>query len=319
MFTIPHKTAAIILLSTITLTLSSCSNRPVNKIDDLSTASTNAILQQNVERTTAGLVRGINENGIFRYLGEPYAQAYEHFVPAQKATPWTGIKDATKYDPRASQGSISGLGETKDQLGTDNNAQNLNVWTPGLDDGRKRPVMVWLHGGGFSTGSANEENYDGANLSLKGDVVVVGVNHRLNTFGFLDLSKYGDKYKYSANIGIIDIVDALKWIRDNIEHFGGDPNNVTLFGQSGGCAKLLALMSSPYAEVLFNKGIVQSGATETMGVVFNSKKASSRLTENILAKLSISDKNIEDIQTVSVDKLQTAATPQRLWQKQDLS
>ena len=269
-------------------------------------AAENGIMS-GIAKTTAGLVQGTKENGIYRYLGVPYAEAKERFVPAEQVTPWEGVRMATSYGPMSPQGSISGIGGADDQSGTDNNSQNLNIWTPGIHDGKKRPVMVWLHGGGFSTGSANEEGYDGTNLSSEGGVVVVGVNHRLNTFGFLDLSAYGDKYKYSANVGIMDIIDALQWIKDNIEEFGGDPDNVTVFGQSGGGAKVLALVTSPYAKGLFHKGIVQSGATETMGVVFNSQEASTRLTENILKRLNISADNIEDIQNVSVDALQTAA------------
>ena len=269
---------------------------------------TNNQNEDGIAKTTAGLVQGTKENGIYRYLGVPYAEAKERFVPAEKVTPWEGVRMATSYGPMSPQGSISGIGGADDQSGTDNNSQNLNIWTPGINDGKKRPVMVWLHGGGFSTGSANEEGYDGTNLSSEGDVVVVGVNHRLNTFGFLDLSAYGDKYKYSANVGIMDIVDALQWIKDNIEEFGGDPDNITVFGQSVGGAKVLALMTSPYAKGLFNKGIVQSGATETMGVVFNSQEASTRLTENILKRLNITADNIEDIQNVPVNELQTAAT-----------
>ena len=261
-----------------------------------------------IVRTTAGLVQGTNENGIYRYLGVPYAQAEERFVPAEEAAPWDGVLVADSYGPMSPQGSISGVGGSGDQSGTDNDCQNLNIWTPGVNDGQARPVMVWLHGGGFSTGSANEAGYDGENLSREGDVVVVSVNHRLNTFGFLDLSDYGDKYQYSANVGMMDIVDALEWIQDNIAAFGGDPDNVTVFGQSGGGAKVLALMSSPYAEGLFDKGIVQSGATETMGVVFNSQEASTALTENILDILGITAGNIEDLQTVPVNELQAAAT-----------
>lgn len=119
--------------------------------------------------------------------------------------------------------TTAGLGNAVNQEGTDNNSQNLNIWTPGVNDGKKRPVMVWLHGGGFSTGSANEEGYDSENLSCSGDVVVVSVNHRLNVFGYLDLSAYREKYKDSANVGIRDIVASLEWIQDNIEGFGGDP------------------------------------------------------------------------------------------------
>lgn len=235
---------------------------------------------ETVVQTTAGLVQGTNEDG---------------------------IRIADSYGPISPQGVISGLGDAGSQEGTDNNSQNLNIWTPGVEDGEKRPVMVWLHGGGFSTGSANEEGYDGENLSRSGDVVVVSVNHRLNVFGYLDLSAYGEKYKDSANVGIRDIVDSLEWIQDNIEAFGGDPDNVTVFGQSGGGAKVLALMTSPYAKGLFHKGIVQSGATETMGVIFNSQEASTRLTENILEKLDITEENIEAIQTVPVEELEAAA------------
>ena len=194
----------------------------------------------------------------------PYAEAKERFVPAEEVEPWEGVLVADSYGPMSPQGVINGVGGEADQSGTDNNCQNLNIWTPGVNDGEKRPVMVWLHGGGFSTGS--------------------------------------------ANVGMMDIVDALQWIQDNIEAFGGNPENVTIFGQSGGGAKVLALMTSPYAEGLFEKGIVQSGATATMGPVFNSQEASTRLAEHILERLEIDPQNIEEIQTVPVEELQAAAS-----------
>ncbi len=277
------------------------------KRDEAQTALKEDENTETIVKTTAGLVQGTDEDGIYRYLGVPYAQASERFVPADSVAAWEGIRMADSYGPISPQGVISGLGDTGNQDGTDNNSQNLNIWTPGVNDGKKRPVMVWLHGGGFSTGSANEEGYDGEELSRSGDVVVVSVNHRLNVFGYLDLSAYGEKYKDSANVGIWDIVDSLEWIQDNIETFGGDPDNITVFGQSGGGAKVLALMTSPYAKGLFHKGIVQSGATETMGVIFNSQAASTRLTENILKKLNITEDNIENIQTIPVEELETAA------------
>lgn len=149
---------------------------------------------------------------------------------------------------------------------------------------------------------------DGEAISSSGDVVVVSVNHRLNVFGYLDLSAYDEKYKYSANVGLMDIVDSLKWIQDNIEAFGGDPENVTLFGQSGGGAKVLAMMTSPYAKGLFEKGIVQSGATETWGVKFNTHESSTVLAENILKNLNITPENLEEIQNVSVEDLEAAAS-----------
>lgn len=260
-----------------------------------------------IVQTTSGQVQGTNQNGIFRYLGVPYAQAPERFVPAQEVA-WEGVYFADSYGAMSPQGSISGVGGASDQTGTDNNCQNLNIWTPQTGASEKKPVMVWLHGGGFSTGTANEEGYDGEALSRSGDVVVVSVNHRLNVFGHLDLSAYGEKYKYSANVGITDIVDALEWIQDNIAAFGGDPDNVTVFGQSGGGAKVLALMTSPYAKGLFDKGIVQSGATETMGVQFNTQVSSTRLAQNVLSLLGISADNIEDIQKVSAEDLQAASS-----------
>ena len=260
-----------------------------------------------VVRTTAGLVQGTNQNGIYQYLGLPYAQAAERFVPAEAVEPWEGIRKADSYGPISPQGSILSMNGNGDETGTDNNCQNLNLWTPGVNDGQKRPVMVWLHGGGFSTGSGNEPLYNGENLSRSGDVVVVAVNHRLNLFGYLDLSAYGEKYKDSGNVGMLDIISALKWIQDNIEAFGGDPDNVTVFGQSGGGAKVLALMTSPYAEGLFHKGIVQSGATETMGVTFTGKEASARLTQHILENLNIAPNNIEQLQPIPASQLQEAA------------
>lgn len=211
-----------------------------------------------VVKTTAGLVQGTKENGIYRYLGVPYAEAKERFVPAEKVTPWEGIRMADTYGPMSPQAQISGV--------------------------------------------------DGEAISSSGDVVVVSVNHRLNVFGYLDLSAYDEKYKYSANVGLMDIVDSLKWIQDNIEAFGGAPENVTLFGQSGGGAKVLAMMTSPYAKGLFEKGIVQSGATETMGVKFNTQESSTVLAENILKNLNITPENLEEIQNVSVKDLEAAAS-----------
>lgn len=257
-----------------------------------------------IAETSAGRIQGYISDGIYTYHGIPYAQADERFVPAKEVTPWEGIYDATAYGPISLQSG--GFAEYSDGSGSaemDNNCQNLNVWTPGLADNEKRPVMVWLHGGGFSSGaSSTDAATDGESLSRKGDVVVVSVNHRLNVMGHLDLSEYGDKYKYSANVGITDIVDALNWIQDNIEQFGGDPDNVTVFGVSGGGAKVLALMTSPYAKGLFHKGIVESGTTETVGLQFTSNESSKRVTELTLQNLGITD-NIEQLQTIEYETL----------------
>ncbi len=267
-------------------------------------------------RTTYGDVRGARQDSVFRYLGIPYATADERFKPAHDVEPWDGVFEANAYGPTSPQGAMFGGSAPSDDTGTDNNCQNLNIWTPDVNDHGDRPVMVWLHGGGFSTGSANERNYDGANLSESQDVVVVSVNHRLNVFGHLDLSAYGEEYAASGNVGLLDIVDALEWIRDNIEAFGGDPDNVTLFGQSGGGAKILALMTMPSAQGLFHKCIVQSGATETMGVTFATKEQSQALAAHVLEGLGIDSANPDALQTVPVDELQ-AATVDALQQTAD--
>lgn len=264
-------------------------------------ASSGAISGDGIVQTKYGALQGGVSNGIHTYFGVPYAEAVERFVPVEKVKPWSGVRDATEYGAISLQSSASGFPVPKGRM--DNNSQNLNIWTPGLD-GKKRAVMVWLHGGGFSSGSAQESpSYNGENLSRKGDVVVVSVNHRLNVMGHLDLSAYGEKYKYSANIGVQDIVDSLEWIKENIASFGGDPSNVTLFGESGGGAKILALMTSPYAKGLFHKGIVQSGATESMGVNFTTLAASRRLGEATLANLGITKENVDAIQTIPYEKL----------------
>ena len=264
-----------------------------------------------VANTQSGKVQGYISNGIYTYHGMPDAQADERFVEAHEVEPWEGVRMAFDYGPISPQeatGNIPG-GDNMD-----NNCQNLNIWTPGIQDEGKRPVMVWLHGGGFSTGSSIEQTYyDGENLSKKGDVVVVSVNHRLNVLGHLNLSQYGDQYKNSANVGMTDIIDALQWIQDNIEEFGGDPDNVTVFGESGGGAKVLALMTSPYAKGLFHKGIVESGATETMGVIFTPEDASERVTELTLEKLGITPDRIDELQNVSYEEL-TAASNEALAQ-----
>lgn len=263
-----------------------------------------------VVSVVGGLLRGSQTNGVYQYLGVPYAEAAERFVPAQAVAPWEGVKDATSYGKISYQGTVVGM-RGSNGANNDNNCQNLNIWTPAVNDNEKRPVMVWLHGGGFSTGSANESMYNGSTLAREQNVVVVGVNHRLNVFGYLDLSAYGEKYRYSANVGIMDIQMALEWIRDNIAVFGGDPDNVTIFGQSGGGAKVLSMMTSPYANGLFHKGIVQSGATEIMGVSFSGKEISRRVGELTLQNLGITPENVDAIQSVSLDDLLNASDQAR--------
>ena len=259
-----------------------------------------------IVNTSYGSVRGSINDDVYTYLGINYAKATERFVPANKPDFWQGVKDTVEYGDTSPQGAIFGGTPSAFDTG-DNNCLNLNIWTPAIGDGGNRPVMVWFHGGGFSIGSGNDEEYDGHNLAKDEDVVVITVNHRLNIYGFLDLSDYGDKYKYSANVGIYDLVDALDWVRSNAASFGGDPNNITIFGQSGGGGKVLALMTSPYATGLYDKAIVESGASDVQGAVFTEKEVSQYLTERLLDELNIKRSDIEDIQTVDNYELQEAS------------
>ncbi|KCZ59686.1 hypothetical protein HY30_13860 [Hyphomonas chukchiensis] len=179
----------------------------------------------------------------------------------------------------------------------------LNVWTPGPDQTAKRPVMVWLHGGAFSAGSGHDlPAFGGENLSRRGDVVVVTLNHRLNLLGYLDLSAHGDKYAASGNVGMLDIVAALKWVRDNIENFGGDPGRVMIFGQSGGGAKVSTLMGMPAAKGLFHSAAVMSGS---FGMV-NTTANSHRLTDLFLKELGLDAASVEQLHTLPYDTMQRA-------------
>jgi para-nitrobenzyl esterase len=181
----------------------------------------------------------------------------------------------------------------------------LNVWTPAANPNGKRPVMFWLHGGGFSSGSASElPSYDGRNLAQRGDVVVVSINHRLNAFGFLDLTEIGERYADSANVGMLDIVAALEWVRDNIAQFGGDPGNVTIFGQSGGGAKVNFLMAMPSARGLFHKAIAQSATPLTTGR--RSLEFSRKHTAAIFDELGLARSDVQALHGVPPEDLRRA-------------
>ena len=213
--------------------------------------------------TTTGKVRGYIRNGIYTFKGIPYGDTTGgsgRFQPPQKAKPWSGVRGSMQYGrvcPQGPRGSWNADEESWLFLYDDGvqgeDCLRVNIWAPALDGHQKRPVMIWLHGGGFVSGSSQEHrSYDGERLSRRGDVVVVSLNHRLGPLGYLNLTAYGEKYASSAHLGMLDIIAALEWVRDNIANFGGDPGNVTIFGQSGGGGKVGNLMAMPVAQGLFS-------------------------------------------------------------------
>jgi para-nitrobenzyl esterase len=224
-------------------------------------------VQNVIAETSRGRVRGVNTDGIRTFKGIPYGAATDgpnRFRVAKPAVPWTGVRDTIAYGPRCPQDirprpSYAASWAVDQPMSED--CLVLNIWTPALRDHHKRPVMVWLHGGGFSTGSGASPVYDGTNLARKGDVVVVTLNHRLNVFGHLFLARIGGAdWAESGNLGVLDLVAALHWVHVNIAEFGGDPANVTIFGQSGGGAKVSVLMAMPQTRGLLHRAIVQSGS-----------------------------------------------------------
>jgi para-nitrobenzyl esterase len=278
-----------------------CQNKGASIVASDSTAITS---------TESGKVKGYTHNGIFTFKGIPYAKA-DRFEAPQKPTPWTDVRSSMSYGPVCPTDPTTSVNDAFEfafnhDLGYPNeHCQTLNVWTQGLTDGKKRPVMVWLHGGGFTAGSSIElPSYDGENLAKKGDVVLVSVNHRLNVLGFLDLSAYGNKYKGSGNASFLDLVAALQWVKANIAQFGGDPDNVTIFGQSGGGGKVTCLMNAPSAKGLFQKAIVQSGSYITS---FNEKSASQRVAAALLEELHLQPSQVDSLQKIPYDELNEAS------------
>ena len=259
--------------------------------------------------TAYGKVRGLSRDKVQAFRGIPYGASTAgeaRFMPPSKPKPWTNVREAFELGRRAPQDPAGLIPEVAAVDRTEPMGEDclvLNVWTPNPGDGQKRPVMVWLHGGGFSTGSAEFTIYDGANLSRKHDVVVVGVNHRLNVFGFLYLAEMGgERFAKSSNVGMLDIIAALEWVRDNIAAFGGDPGNVTIFGQSGGGGKVSTLMGMPAAQGLFHRAIAESG-TAIKGV---SRSDATKTTEYILSKAGLQPNQLDQLQKLPMEQLLAA-------------
>lgn len=266
-----------------------------------------------IVETTYGRIRGTRVDQVHAFKGIPYGASTappRRFMPPEKPQPWTNVRDASQLGLRSPQlwsafhGFVPPEVEPMDRnepMGED--CLVLNVWTPGLNTNSKRPVMVWLHGGGYTSGSGGFICYDGTQLAAKHDVVVVTVNHRLTVFGYLYLADIGgDQYAAASNVGNLDIIAALEWVRDNIAAFGGDPNNVTLFGQSGGAGKVSTLMAMPAAKGLFHKAIVQSGAA-VRGVA---RDAASKSAQDFLARLGLTTKQLNQLQSIPAERLLAA-------------
>lgn len=263
--------------------------------------------------TESGKVSGLESDGVHVFKGIPYGASTagaNRFMPPKKAAAWAGVRECTTYAGRSPQAAaaaqrpeLATVWGAIDMLPVGEDCLTLHVWTPGLDG--KRPVMVWLHGGAFSYGSANSPRYDSTRLAKRNDVVVVAVNHRLNIYGHLDLSAHGERFASSGNAGVLDLVLALEWVRTHAARFGGDPGNVTIFGQSGGGGKVSALLAMPMAKGLFHKAIVQSGSS----VRFAERERTTELADAVLKQLGIGKDQVDKLQALPVAKLSEAIAP----------
>ena len=247
-----------------------------------------------VVSTVSGDVSGIMQEGSMAYLGIPYAKV-ERCMPPLPVDKWEGVRACDHWGPQVMQ-QTWGRELSEDEM-SEKNSCVLNVWTTDLK--AKKPVMLWLHGGGFDSGTSAWN--PGMRLAHK-DVVVVSINHRLNILGFLDLSAVSEKYKYSGNVGMLDVVQALEWIRDNITRFGGDPTNVTVFGESGGGGKVGTLMCMPKAKGLFHKAIIMSGTILNV----NNHEMTQQLGKAVLKELGISEKDVDKIKDIPYQQLYDA-------------
>ena len=265
--------------------------------------------------TNSGQVRGVLSDGLNVFKGIPYGgptSGKNRFMPPTPPQPWTDVREASEFGPRCAQRGALGASidrdiiaaiVTPDTQATSEDCLVLNLWTRGVADGGKRPVMVWLHGGGFVEGSGSAGLYDGAALARRGDVVVVTLNHRLGALGYLHAPpSAGEAWAASGNAGMLDIVAALEWVRDNIAAFGGDPGNVTIFGESGGGMKVTLLLAMPSAQGLFHRAISQSGAL-LQGLA---PEQASGYTDELFAELGLKSGDFAALQDVPVEKLLNA-------------
>lgn len=246
--------------------------------------------------TRSGRIAGIVERGVHVFRGVPYGAdtGTRRFQRALRETAWTGVRDAVRFGASAPQrGDADGQAVGEDCL-------FLNVFTPALRDPGRRPILFYIHGGGYNNGSGSHPLYDGVNLCRRGDVVVVTVNHRLNAFGYLYLGETGDERMLdSGNVGQLDLIDALRWVREHAHEFGGDAGNVTVFGQSGGGAKIATLMAMPEADGLFHKAMTMSGQQVTAA----GPRAAAQRSALFLAELGLRPGDIDGLLTMPMARL----------------
>lgn len=274
-----------------------------------------------------GSLRGAIDEGIHVFKGIPYGGptgGHLRWMPPTRADRWDGVRDALEYGPMCPQRPTGASSDPnrpslitrlftpsegsrlRKGMGGDRQDEDclvLNVWTPALGDGGKRPVMVWLHGGGFASGSGSSAAYNGVNLCKRGNVVVVTINHRLNVFGYCHLADLeGSRYASSGNAGMLDIVQALDWVGDNIERFGGDPGNVTIFGESGGGRKVSTLMGMPAARGLFHRAIIQSGP----GIHMQPRDQANEIAIALLSELDLKPNQVRELHNLPAERLVAA-------------
>jgi para-nitrobenzyl esterase len=265
-----------------------------------------------IVETTAGRVRALLIDRVQAFKAIPYGAStagQRRFLPPLKVTPWIGVRDAFAWGPRSPQVLAAFVPEWQPLTGTEPMSEDclhLNVWTPSAARGGRRPVMVWLHGGGYTGGSPAALPYDGANLARRHDVVVVSITHRLNVLGFIHLAEIGgDRFVDASNAGQKDIIAGLEWVRDNIERFGGDAKNVTIFGQSGGAGKVSTLLGMPAAQGLFHRAIAQSGSAVTsMPAATATQNA-----EALMSRLGLAVHQADELQKLPVGQVLAAMQP----------
>ena len=265
-----------------------------------------------IVETTAGRIRGLQFDRVHAFRGVPYGASTagtRRFLPPLPVAPWTGIRDTFALGPRSPQSRATYVAEWQPLTGQESPGEeclHLNVWTPNAATAGTRPVMVWLHGGGYTGGSPGAIPYDGANLARRHDVVVVSIAHRVNAFGFLYLKDLGgSRYAGASNAGMKDIVAGLEWVRDNIARFGGDPRNVTIFGQSGGAGKVSTLLGMPAAQGLFHRAAAQSGSAVTSMPA----AVATRNAEAYLARLGVKPTELDKLTTLPLAQLVEAVQP----------